>query len=371
VRLGVREAIVLGKVVPGDVVVGDDGTIEAVGVEPPGRKGTATPGFVDLQVNGFAGVDFLDAGSDGYIKAGRALARTGVTSYQPTFITSSLETYRRALKEAAALPPNPGGPRVLGIHLEGPFLSPAKAGTHDQELMLMPDVALSEELLNAGPVSYMTVAPELPGALELIGQLVARDIVVACGHTEANAETARKAFDMGARAVTHIFNAQRRWEARDPGIAGVALVHPKVIVQAIVDLVHLAPETVLLVLACARGRFAPVTDAVMIAGLDGDALMGRFRIGSRQIHVVDGAVRNDVGDLAGSRATMDESIRNLVGLGMSMPDAVGAATRVPSQLVRRPDLGDISPGTPADLTVLDDRLRVVRTLVAGSEIFAS
>src|SRR3954470_8191427 len=226
-RLGVTAAVIDGQHVPGDVEI-DDGVITRAGAPAPASGGLAVPGFVDAHINGFAGVDFLTASADGYRRAAEALAQTGVVAYQPTFITSPPEVLLAALGELAA-----AGPLMLGAHLEGPFLSPRWPGAHDPAYLLQPDLALIDELLAAGPVTMVTLAPELPGGLDLVGHLVARDVVVSCGHTDADAATAHAAFDAGARALTHVYNAHRRWQARDPGPAGAALVRPDVTVQAI------------------------------------------------------------------------------------------------------------------------------------------
>jgi N-acetylglucosamine-6-phosphate deacetylase len=365
-RLGVKAAVVGEAIVPGDVVV-DGGVVAEVGVSPPGRADLAAPGFVDLQVNGFGGVDFLAAEAGGYRTAGRAMARNGVTAYQPTFISSPLDAYGPALEVAGSLEPRPGGPRILGIHLEGPWLNPQWKGAHNPANLVEPDLEAAARLCAAGPVTYVTLAPELPGALELIGWLTARGIVVACGHCDADAHTAHAAFDRGARALTHIYNAHRRWAARDPGVAGVALVRRDVTVQAIVDHVHLAPEASYAAFLAARGHFAVVTDAIMAAGL-GD---GAYRLGDRDVTVAQGAARLDDGTLAGSVATMDASVRNLVELGATLTDALNAAGRVPAELVGRSDLGTLQPGSPADIVVLDDSMAVRRTLVEGRETWAA
>ncbi len=365
-RVGVKAAVVSGAIVGGDVVI-KDGVVAEVGVSPPGTRDLAAPGFVDLQVNGFGGVDFLAADAAGYRTAGRALARTGVTAYQPTLISSPMDAYRRALEIVGILEPAPGGPRILGIHLEGPWLNPQWKGAHNPENLVEPDLETAQRLCAAGPVTYVTLAPELPGGLELIGWLAGRGIIVACGHCDADARIAHAAFDRGACAVTHIYNAQRRWQPRDPGVAGVALVRQDVTVQAIVDHVHLAPEAAYGAFLASRGRFALVTDAIMAAGLED----GAYHLGDRRVTVAQGAARLDDGTLAGSVATMDAGVRNLVNLGADPTDALDAASRVPARLVGRSDLGVLEPGAPADIVVLDDSMAVRRTLVDGAEVWAA
>lgn len=355
-RLGVASALVGGELVAGDVSV-EDGLIEGVGL-PGAGTGLAVPGFIDVQVNGFAGIDFLAASPADYVTAAAALAATGVTSYLPTFITAPADAYREGLRALA------GAPGVIGAHLEGPFLSPDWPGAHPPEHLRPPDLALVDELRAIGPITTMTVAPELPGGLELVSALVERGIVVHIGHTDADAATAHAAFDRGARALTHIHNAHRRFKPRDPGPSATALVRPDVTVTAIIDGVHLAPETAGSAWLAARDRFCLITDAIAAAG----AGEGTFHIGELVVNVADGACRLADGTLAGSVVTMDRAIRELVALGASLPEAVAAATTAPARLLGRDDLGTIAPGARADVVVLDGDLHVVRTLVGGVEI---
>jgi len=358
-RLGVECALVDGELVQGDVEVAD-GRISAVGVNGHPGKGIAAPGFVDLQVNGFAGVDFYSADSGGYARAGEALLRTGVTAYQPTIITSSEEELEAALGE---VPPNGAAPHVLGAHLEGPFLSPERLGTHPAGDRRDPDVALLERLLAAGPVAHVTLAPELPGALELVDVLRARGVTVACGHSNATAEQARAGFARGARTVTHIFNAMRPFEAREPGLAGAALASGDVVVQIILDGVHLADDTARLVWRAAAGRVALVTDAVSGAGV-GD---GRYRLGTVDVEIENGVVRRADSVLAGSTVTMIDAVRNLVELGAPLAGALAAASEVPARVAGRSDVGRLEPGAIADVVVLDDSLEIKRVLAAGED----
>ena len=250
------------------------------------------------------------------------------------------------------------------MHLEGPFLSARWPGAHDPRHLQAPDAALIERLAGAGPIALVTLAPELPGALELIRTLIARGIIVSCGHSDADADLAHAAFDAGARAITHLHNAHRRSLHRDPGVGGVALVRPDVTVQAIVDGVHLAPEIAYAAFLTARERFCLVSDAMAAAGLG----EGSYRLGSRQVEVEGMTARLPDGTLAGSVLTMDAAVRNLVTLGASEVEALLAAARAPARLLARADLGVLAPGAPADVVVLDDRLHVRATFVAGREL---
>ena len=358
-RLGVEAALVDGRLLAGDVEI-DDGIVQAVGVSGGGGSGIAAPGFVDLQVNGFAGVDLMATDHEGYVRVGEALLATGTTAFQPTFVTAPEEVLLEALR---AMPAGGIGPRVLGAHVEGPFLSPRRAGVHDPRWLSPPDLALLRRLLAAAPVRQVTLAPELRGAFELISELVGRGVTVSAGHTDATAAEAHLAFDRGVSTVTHLFNAMRPGTARDPSIALAALARSDVFVQVIADLHHVAPDTVMVAWNAAAPRFALVTDAAPAAGM-GD---GEFILGGRRIEAEDGVVRGPEGQLAGSALTMIEAVRNLHGLGVRLEAALGAASEVPARIAGRPDLGRLALGAPADVVVLDDRLEIRQVLVDGRE----
>ena len=363
-RLGVEAAIVEGDLLRGDIEIAA-GRIVSVGLAPKRGGGIAVPGFVDLQVNGYGGVDFAAADAAGYQAAGDALLEGGVTAYQPTLITAPEESLIAALQTVPA--GEEAGPRILGVHLEGPFLSPNRLGAHPAAARRDPDRDLLERLLAAGPVSHVTLAPELPGALELVHLLHERDVVVSCGHTDATAAEADAAFDLGVGTVTHLFNAMRPLGHRDPGIAGAALVRDDVIVQVILDGHHLAPEIAQLVWRTAAGRMALVTDAIAAAGTDARS----SSLSGVDVEIRGGAARRADGVLAGSVVTMIDSVRNLHALGASFVDAIGAATVVPARIARRPDLGVLRPGGEADVVVLDDRLEIRTVIRAGLERVAA
>jgi N-acetylglucosamine-6-phosphate deacetylase len=337
-----------------------DGRIAGVGLGSTNGTGIAAPGFIDLQVNGFAGVDFFSADTAGYRRAGAALLQCGVTAYQPTFITSPEDELTAALTE---VPQNGSVPRIIGAHLEGPFISAERLGTHPAEARRDPDCALLERLLAAGPVSHITIASELPGAYELMELLRRRGVTVSCGHSNATAAEAREAFSRGAKTVTHIFNAMRPFAAREPGLAGAALVSSDVVVQVILDGVHLADDTARLVWQAAAGRVALVTDAIAAAGA-GD---GSYTLAGVDFEVENGIARSADRVLAGSTVPMIQAVRNLVALGAPVEAALAAATEVPARIAGRPELGTLEPGSAADIVVLDDSLEIVRVLVDGAD----
>jgi N-acetylglucosamine-6-phosphate deacetylase len=368
-RLGVGAALVDGAIVPGDVAV-TGGVVEAVGLPaaPGGRL--AAPGLVDLQVNGFAGVDLLAAEDEEFRVVGAALARHGVTAYLPTLITAEPAVTDRALSIVAGVvaTPDPRGARPLGIHLEGPFLSARRLGTHPPAHRRDPDPELMRNWRGLGPVVAVTIAPELPGAIELIRTLAGDGVLVSVGHSDASAAQAHAAFDVGARTVTHLFNAMSPLHHREPGIPGAALTRGDVSVQIVVDGHHLAAEMVLTAWRAARGGVVLVTDATAAAGLSEATGNGRYALADVELEVRDGAVRNAAGDLAGSALTLDAAVRGACELGVPLPDALVAATEAPARLVRRPDLGRLAPGTPADIVVFEDDLTVRATYRDGAEV---
>jgi N-acetylglucosamine-6-phosphate deacetylase len=339
VKLGVAHALVDGALVAGDVEI-EDGRVARVGIAG-GGSGIAAPGFVDVHIHGFAGVDFATADADGYARATDALLAHGVTTFLPSFITAPEEELVASLRAV---------PSGLAAHLEGPFIAPERLGMHPAEARRDPDVALLERLLAAGPVAHMTLAPERPGADALIDFLVARRITVACGHTDATADAAHAAFDRGARHVTHLFNAMRPFTHRDPGIAGAALARDDVVVELILDGNHLSDEAVQLARRAARGRVALVTDACAGAAMgDGD-----WRMGSVDVFVRDGVARLADGTLAGSVLTMPDAIREFVRIGASVEEALFAASR-----------RSLAPGVVADVVLLDESLQPTASYLAG------
>ncbi|MCI0425024.1 MAG: N-acetylglucosamine-6-phosphate deacetylase [Actinobacteria bacterium] len=357
-RLGVAAAVVGDRLVAGDVVVEGERIVE-VGVPGPGT-GLAVPGFIDVHVHGYRGVDFATTDSGGLETTSMAITATGVTAFRPSLMSLPLDQLLAAMTEHRAA--SSTGARILPLHLEGPFLSTVHPGAHDPGCLRELDPNLIRELADTGTMGHMTLAPELPGAEGVIRMLVERGITVSLGHSDADAATAHRAYDLGARAVTHVFNACKPLRHRDPGLVGVALTRQDVFVEMILDGVHLSEETMQLVMRAAGARLVAVTDAMAAAGL-GD---GTYQLGNRVVHVTDGAAHLDDGTIASSVLTMDGAFRRLVALGADPVAASHATSTAPAELVGRADLGTLEPGTPADVVVLDDGYRVGMTMVSGA-----
>lgn len=365
--LGVDRALVEGEWVTGDVAVADDGVVSMVGVEGgPVRGLSAVPGFVDLQVNGAGGIDLRGATPLEMIEVAELLAATGTAAFQPTCYSAPIEVYESFLGsvgEARSIQDrgDGGGARVLPAHLEGPFLNPRWSGAHDRTQLLEPSVAVVERLLHAGPVGLVTLAPELPGASDLIGHLAQAGVVVSIGHSDATAVEAREAVVRGATMLTHGYNAHRRMTSRDPGPLGVALTDDRLSIGVICDLVHVAPEMVLLAFRAAADRIAVVTDAVAPSGTD----MTSWAIDGVEVAVSDGRATLADGTLAGAVVTMDQMVRNLIEIGVPEVVALTAASTTPARVIGY-GRHDLTPGCSADIAVIDERCRVERILTGRS-----
>lgn len=361
-RLGVSAAVVGNKLIRGDVDI-RDGRIADVGM--PAAPGTdiAVPGFIDVHVHGHGGIDFVNATIEDHKRIARQMPSTGVTTYNPTLMTMPVEHIVRALGQHPGQVDN--GARILGFHLEGPFLSPAKPGAHNTDDLVDPNPETIEKLLAAGPVEHITLAPELEGGLEAIDRLIDDGVIVSLGHSIASTDHTHAAVERGAKAFTHVFNAMQPLKHRDPGMVGVALGREDVYVTAIFDRVHLSDEASKILIASARDRVVAITDGTSAINTPGD----RMVLGDTEVEIVDGAPRLPDGTIAGSILTMDQAFRNLVALGMGLTDVVQATSTTPARLAKLQDIGRLEPGYRADVAVLTDRYEVVRTLVGGEEVF--
>jgi N-acetylglucosamine-6-phosphate deacetylase len=362
----------------------EDGVIASVGtqggVELPRHArqfdfpgAVLAPGFIDLHIHGGAGCDIMDAGADAVAGLERHLARHGVTSYLPTTLSTPLDQTLAALDALAAAIERAEKPpaaelraRPAGIHLEGPFLSPERRGAHPLEYLQPISLELFGRFWEAarGRIKIMSVAPELPGACELITEATRRGVCVSLGHSNASYDEARAGIAAGARYATHTFNAMRPISHRDPGIIAAVLNNPTLFAEIIVDGIHVAPEMIELFLR-AKGREGAVlvTDAISATGM-GDGL---YRLGSTAIQVSGGTCLSQEGKLAGSVLTLDRAVRNVMAFARwGLQDAVRLATINPAHV-----LGDmfhpgmLAQGMPADILVLSPAGEVLHTMIHG------
>ena len=367
-----------GVLAPGYLAVSGGRIAEAGEGPPPAhpdldlRTGVLVPGLVDLQVNGYYGVDLADCDPEGWALVARRLPETGTTAFLPTFITAPVATLAATLRSAQKITGAVTvGARVLGVHLEGPFLSPARAGAHRRDWMVPPSPGAVAELLEAGHglLRLVTLAPETDGALAAVAALTVAGVVVGVGHSDATAGQVAAAADAGARMVTHLFNAQRGLHHREPGVVGQALTDHRLTSGLVVDLCHVSAAACAIAFAAAPGRICLVTDASAAAGMP----PGRYLLGGQPVELPPGGaapVRPD-GTLAGSALRMDRAVANAVAVGLGLAEAVAAASRIPADLIGRPDLGRLAPGAPADLAWLGDDLRTQATWVGGKQVYGS
>jgi len=339
--------------------------------------GILAPGFIDLHIHGGAGHDVMEAGAGALPPVERLLVSHGVSSYFPTTVTAPLDATLSALTrladaiEAAGRSPQPQNgelrARPLGIHLEGPFISHKRRGVHPPENLLAPSPAAFDRFWQAarGHIRVLTIAPELPGALEVIKLASSRGVCVSLGHSNADLDAARAGFAAGARHATHTFNAMRPLDHRDPGILGEVLTDSRLSAEIIADGIHVDPVIVQLFLK-AKGPEAAVliTDATAATGMPD----GRYRLGSLEVEVKDG--RCMVGDsLAGSVLTMDRAVRNVMQFAQwDLQPAVRLATLNPARVAGVKSGGTLQAGAPADLVVLSPSGEVRKTIIRGAGI---
>jgi N-acetylglucosamine-6-phosphate deacetylase len=361
-----------GRLVLGDRVAAGridvaDGRIHTIELDDKEAGGPLIgPGLVDIHVHGWGGYDATDghAALDGMA---RSLLRQGVTGFLPTAVTAPMDALERFANDVRAWSSEPpaDGAQPLGFNLEGPFISPVKKGAQNPAFILEPakaDRGLLSGLLDG--LRVITIAPEVDGALNLIGWLVERGVVVSLGHSNATAAQAALGYAAGAKSTTHLFNAMSGVEQHAPGLAVAALTHDAAYVELVADGFHVDPAVWPIILRTKPAdRLVLVSDAISLAGT-GD---GRSTLGGLEVEVHDGQCRLvSNGALAGSVIAVDAGVRQLVAAGVALPRAMGAASYRPLELLGIEDRGRIAPGQRANLVELDDNLRVLRVMLEGN-----
>jgi N-acetylglucosamine-6-phosphate deacetylase len=352
-----------GRRLPGWVEV-SGGRVLATGIGSPPHTpdvvhtGTIAPGLCDLQVNGAGGADALDGGA-ALDAIDALLARHGVTRWLAALPTAEEDRAAAAVAAVAERAQDPGH-GLQGAHLEGPFLAPEHAGVHDRALLRTPREGMPS-YYHSPCVRLVTLAPELPGALRLIGELAARSVAVALGHSGADARTAARALDAGARLVTHLFNAMAPLGHRAPGLAGVALADQRALPCVIADGHHVDPIVLRIVHAAAGDRVVLVSDASAPAA----TTAGAYRLGGVVVRrAADGTVRTVDGALAGSGMLLDDALRTwTAATGAAAGDAIAAASARPAAAIGL-DLG-LRPGRRADLVLASDDGSPCRVMRGG------
>ena len=315
-----------------------------------GADAVLTPGFIDIHGHGGAGAAY-DDGADA-IRIGRAMHRShGTTRAVISLVTATVDQLAAQVAAIADLAQTDA--EILGSHLEGPFLDPGHHGAHEPSLLRHPDPADIARLLEAGrgTVRQVTLAPELPGGIEAVRQIVESGTAVAVGHTDADAAIARTAFEAGASILTHAFNAMNGIHHRAPGPVLIAAADHRVVLEGIADNIHLDPHVIKLLFDAAPGRVALITDAMAAAG----SADGHYDLGAVKVTVKDGVARaDDTGSIAGSTLTQDVALRRAVEAGVGIGEAVRALTSTPAGAIGLGEsLGLLQPGRIADAVLLD------------------
>jgi N-acetylglucosamine-6-phosphate deacetylase len=331
---------------------------------------TAIPGFIDVHIHGAGGRDVMEGSAEALAGVARTVARHGTTSFIATTVTASPEDTIRGVEGIARYislqhETNEARAEVLGIHFEGPFLSPVRRGVHPAEWLKLPSAELLEKFLHAaaGNALILTIAPELLGAIPCIDAARKAGMVVAAGHTDATYEQTRAGIAHGIRHAVHVYNAMRPFSHRDSGVIGAVLTTPEVTAELIADGVHVE-ETAMRVLLQAKGpeRMILVSDGISATGMPD----GNYMLGKLEVTVSGGICRNSEGKLAGSTLTLDRALRNIVGLGVPLAAVVRMLTLNPATLLGIEfKKGALRTGADADILLLDEGLQLTNVWVRG------
>jgi len=363
------------------IAIGMDGMIANIEAgEPNDEETTLTAGFFDIHVHGAAGHDAMEGTDEALVRIGGYLARKGVAHYLATTVTAPIERTLRALEgiadgiDAAKKDPTSLAAQPVGIHLEGPFLSHAKRGVHPATELQSPSVKLFQRFQQAarGNIRLMTIAPETPGALELIEYATKLGTRVSLGHSDATAEETRAAIAAGATSATHTFNAMRRLDHREPGVAGVVLDTETLYAELICDGIHVAPEFVRLwYRAKGEDRAILVTDGISAIGMpDSNYLLGELEVTVKDSRcLLTSDLANHVTTLAGSVLTMDRAVANVRRYtGCGLATAVRLASRNPARMLGMESLSKIAVGTPANFNLFSPTGDLRQTILRGQVV---
>lgn len=369
--------------IPDPVVIVEDGVITQIesrdGIEVmPGKHldfsgCTLVPAFFDIHIHGSAGCDVMEGTQDAFATVGKFLARHGVGSYLPTTVTAGIDVTLKSLdRMSAQIGRETGGAKPLGIHIEGPFLSPHKKGAHPAHLLQTPSVELFDRMWQAaqGKIRLMTIAPEMPNAADLITHATGLGVRVSLGHSNADTDAAQAGIRAGAVSATHTYNAMRPLDHRDPGLLGEVLSNDELFAELICDGLHVHPDAVRIYWKSkGAGRAILITDAMSAAGMPD----GNYKLGELDVRVVNGRCVIGEGTLAGSTLTLDQAVMNFSRFtGASIDHVSRLVSHNPARMTGlEAKTGSLAVGRRADITALSPKNEVVEAIVGGRATIAA
>jgi len=378
-----RGRIVTSKrVIENAYILIKDGLIVEVNEEPYTGLAGATinaeglivmPGFIDTHTHGIRGLDFTaNREPSSILQAAKYYVRHGVTGFLATTVTAPFEVLVEAcsaIREAMGMWRSEYGARILGVHLEGPYINPEVAGAQNKTYIRLPSIEEFKKLVDSSgnTIRQVTSAPELPGASEFIVYVRSLGITVSAGHTNASYEEGLKSIELGVSKATHLFNGMRRFHHRDPGIVVALLESPNVYLEIIVDFIHIHPSVVKMIIEYASPRrVVLVTDSIVAT----DMPDGTYDLGGLKVIVEHGVCKlADTGALAGSTLTMDRAVKNVFKLGYGFRDLVLMSSYTPAKSINLSKVGDIRAGYLADLVIVDQDLNIDKTIIGGEVVY--
>lgn len=364
--------------ISGDVFIRDS-KIEKVGqalqmkadvcIDGTSKNWIVVPGFIDMHIHGSAGFDMMDATEETLRGMSRSLVKEGTTSYLPTTITQAVDVIEAALKNVSTFVPNEDEAEILGIHVEGPYISKKWAGAQPVEHIIEPSIEqfLKWQQLSGNRIKQVTVAPETAGGFEFVEVMSKKGIVVSIGHSDANSIEVDKAVQLGARQATHLYNQMRPFHHREPGVVGSVLMEELMKVEIIVDYIHSHTQSVNFAyrLKGAEGIIL-ITDAMRAKGLE----YGEYDLGGQTVHVTEEGAHLPSGALAGSILTMDQAVRNMKqSTNCSLKELVSMSSTNAAKQLKLSHKGYIGEGFDADLVLLDKDLNIHKTICRGNIVF--
>ena len=366
--------------ITGDLFI-RDGKVEKIGqalqveadifLDGTAKNWIVMPGFIDMHIHGSAGFDMMDATEEALRGMSRSLVKEGTTSYLPTTITQRVDAIEAALENVNGFVNNADEAEVLGIHVEGPYISTKWAGAQPIEHISEPSIEqfLKWQRLSGNRIKQVTVAPEIVGGFEFVQAMSEEGIISSIGHSDASSDEVEKAVQLGAKQATHLYNQMRPFHHRDTGVVGSVLLDDHMKVEIIVDYIHSHMKAVNLAyrLKGAEGIIL-ITDAMRAKGLE----YGEYDLGGQTVYVTEKGAHLSSGALAGSILTMDQAVRNMKQTtGCSLQELVSMSSTNAAKQLKLSHKGYIDEGFDADLVILDLELNVQKTICRGNIVFES